>query len=100
MRRNKYNNIPTIIHGIKFPSKREAARYSELVLLQTAKKIDYFLRQVPFYLPGGVIYRVDFQIFYPDGHVRYEDVKGYETQIFKIKKKLVESLYPVRIELV
>jgi hypothetical protein len=58
------------------------------------------LRQVPCDLPGNVKYRVDFLEFYPDGSVRFVDVKGMETPSFIMKKKQVEALYPVRIETV
>ncbi len=57
-----------------------------------------FLRQVPFHLPGGVRYVVDFQEFHADGTIHFIDVKGMQTAEFKMKKKMVENLYPVEIE--
>tara|TARA_Y100000815_G_scaffold272534_1_gene301652 strand:- start:2140 stop:2307 length:168 start_codon:yes stop_codon:yes gene_type:complete len=53
-----------------------------------------------FDLPGGVTYRADFIIFWSDGNVTIEDVKGFETSEFKLKKKMVEELYPINIEVV
>lgn len=38
-RPNKYNNHKTIVDGIKFDSIREAERYQELKLLETAGEI-------------------------------------------------------------
>ena len=35
---NKYFNQKTIIDGIKFDSKKEAIRYTELKLLEKARK--------------------------------------------------------------
>jgi hypothetical protein len=35
----------------------------------------------------------DFLIVYFDGRVVVEDVKGVETQTFKIKRKLFEPMY-------
>lgn len=100
MIRHKFNAKQTMIDGIKFPSRKEANRYSELKLLQRAGEVVFFLMQVPFWLPGNVTYRVDYQIFWADGRVSFEDVKGVKTKDFIMKKKMVESLYPVEIEIV
>lgn len=89
-----------IYNGILFDSAKEMEYFKELQLLQKAGELTFFLRQVPFDLPGNVKYRVDFLEFYPDGRVRFVDVKGMETQSFIMKKKQVEALYPVRIETV
>lgn len=40
-RPNKYNNHKTIVDGIKFDSIREAERYQELKLLETAGEISH-----------------------------------------------------------
>lgn len=99
-KKSKYNNEKTEYNGIKYDSKLEA---SYAVHLDMAKKhglIGYWLRQVPFELPGGVRYRVDFLVVGGPEGIRYVDVKGRETDLFKLKKKQVESLYPVEIEIV
>jgi prepilin-type processing-associated H-X9-DG protein len=67
-------------------------------LLRAGGEVVFFLRQVPFHLPGGVVYRCDFQVFWADGHVSFEDAKGHRTKDFIRNKKMVESLYPVEIE--
>ena len=46
--------------GIRFQSKLEAQRYRYWVNLWHVKAIRWFIRQAPFHLPGGVIYRADF----------------------------------------
>jgi len=84
--------------GMKFHSKREANFYDQAKLMQHAGVIYFFLRQVPFHLPGNVTYRVDFQLFYSDGTVRFVDVKGFKTSQYIEKKKMVETIYPVTIE--
>lgn len=99
-KRSKYNAKKVVVDGIKFDSKKEAKYYEELKLRKAAGEVDYFLLQVPFHLPGGVVYKCDFQEFLSDGTVRYVDTKGFETPEFKIKKKQVEALYPVTIEVV
>ncbi|MCP5244853.1 MAG: DUF1064 domain-containing protein [Burkholderiales bacterium] len=98
--RHKFNAVRTDIDGIKFDSKKEAKYYGDLKLRKMAGEVLFFLRQVPFHLPGGVTYRVDFQEFHADGSVKFVDVKGMETSEFIMKKKMVEDLYPVEIEIV
>ena len=44
----KYKNVPTIVDGIRFDSKKEANRDAELRLLQRAGHITNLQRQVPF----------------------------------------------------
>ena len=97
---HKFNAIQTICDGISFPSKKQAKYYQDLKLRKVAGEITFFLREVPFDLPGNTKYRVDFQEFHSDGTVHFVDVKGYETKDFIMKKKMVESLYPVEIEIV
>ncbi len=98
--KHKYSAIRTEVDGIKFPSKLEAKYYNHLKLLIGCDEVIFFLRQVPFHLPGGVTYRVDYQVFYTDGTVAFIDVKGLETKAFIDKKKMVEALYPVTIEVI
>jgi len=96
--KHKFNAKRTVRDGITFDSKKEAKYYDTLKLMIRAKEVIFFLRQVPFELPGGVKYRVDFQEFHSDGTIHFTDVKGYATPEYKAKKKMVESLYPVKIE--
>ena len=95
--RHKFNARPTTTDGIRFDSKKEAAYYRELKLRQQAGDVVFFLRQVPFHLPGGVTYRVDFVVFASDGTVAFVDVKGMRTAQYKAKKRMVEAVYPVEI---
>jgi hypothetical protein len=97
-RTHKYNAQRTEVNGIKFPSKKQARRYQELVLMMRAGEIKMFLREVPFHLPGNVKYLADFVVFNHDGTFVVEDVKGVRTQTYIMKKKMVEALYPVKIE--
>lgn len=95
--RHKFNAKKTELDGIRFDSKKEARYYQELKLRQKAGEVLFFLRQVPFHLPGGVKYKLDFMEFLADGTVVLTDVKGYATKDYKMKKKMVESIYPVEI---
>jgi len=67
-------------------------------LLKKCGEILFFLRQTPFHLPGNIKYICDFMIFWKDGSVTFEDVKGFKTKEYTIKKKQVEEIYfPVTI---
>jgi len=107
--RHKYYAKPTITQGIKFGSTQEARYYENLLLRVKAGEVVVFLRQVPFYLPGRVVYRCDFEEFHADGSVHFTDVKGwnekkqefYLTKEFIRNKKIVEDVYrPIEIEVV
>lgn len=104
-RYSKYNAKKTKIGGITFDSKREAQRYTELKLLLKAKKIKDLELQPkfelqPHYKKNGktvraITYIADFM--YTDtetGKIVVEDVKGMRTEVFNIKKKMLEYKYP------
>jgi Protein of unknown function (DUF1064). len=96
---HKYNAKQTECDGITFSSKKEAGYYCKLKALKTSGTVLFFLRQVPFHLPGGVRFVIDFVEFWENGDVRFVDTKGFKTESYKAKKRMVESLYsPVEIE--
>lgn len=97
MIRHKFNAVKAIRDGITFHSKKEAKYYDELVLLKASGEVLFFLRQVPFHLPGSVKYLCDFQVFWKDGNVSFVDVKGMKTATYIMKKKMVEALYPIKL---
>jgi len=86
--------------GHHFPSTLEWKYFKHLEKLQSDGEVLFFLRQVPLHLPGGVKYVVDFLVFYSDETCSFIDVKGMETSEFLLKKKMVEDLYPIEIEIV
>lgn len=96
--RHKFGAVATQRDGHHFSSQSEGRYYDQLVLAQRTGDVVFFLRQVPFHLPGGVKYVCDFQVFHASGVVEFVDVKGMETESFKAKKRIVEALYPVTIE--
>jgi len=98
--RSKYKAVKTEVDGWNFDSKAEAAYYTYLKILQAQGDVSHFLRQTTFHLPGHIIYRLDFLVFWADGRVTYEDVKGFETPEFKLKKRLVEEVYGIELTLI
>ncbi len=83
---------------IKLPSQKHARYYDNLLLRQREGSVIFFLREVPFHLPGNVTYRADFVEFLDNDTVRVVDVKGRRTKEYIRNKKQVEALYPVIIE--
>ena len=103
---SKYNNKKTVIDGIVFDSKKEAARYQDLKILERVGLIQGLEIQPIFalqesYIIGGrkvraLTYRADFAYFEGNQKV-VEDVKGMRTAVYKIKKKLFEYKYGIEI---
>lgn len=104
-RRFKYSNKPTIIDGIKFDSKKEAKRYTELNLLDKAGKISALELQPKFTLQEAfekngkkykpIIYIADFQYWDKDlNKIIVEDTKGFRNRIFQMKHKMFEFKFP------
>lgn len=98
-RASKFNNHPTTVDGIRFDSKKEARYYEQLKIRVATGEVAYFHLQVPIRLPGGTKYVVDFQVFFTDPARKpeYVDVKGKQTDVFRIKKREVEKQYPIEI---
>lgn len=99
----KYHNKKTV----GFDSKKESARYQELLLLQRAGRISGLQTQVTFellpnqYIDGkcverAVKYVADFT-YSENGNFVVEDVKGFRTKDYRIKRKLLLWRYGIRI---
>ena len=110
--RSKYRAVPTVCHGFRFASKREAARYGELLLLGMAGEIRNLELQPRFpLLVGGVKvgdYVADFRyqecrlvgspaiqdVVWRDV---VEDVKGVRTPVYRMKAKHMLAQYGITI---
>ena len=119
--RSKYKAVKTTIDGVTFDSKKEAKRYTELKLLEKAGHITHLELQPEYQITinGAKIckYKADFRYFTvrQENNEQYynskgewqtptmtgdkegqivEDVKGFKTPIYRLKKKLVEACYP------
>ena len=100
----KYHNIPTTVDGVRFASKKEAARYEQLKLMVRAKAItDLTLQPVFPYIEiaGQKIckYIADFE-YTENGKRIVEDVKSTATAtpVYKLKKKLVKALHNIDVQ--
>lgn len=104
-RTSKYNAKKVEIDGIKFDSKAEGEYYLHLKQQVTERQILGFERQKRMLLQEGfsvegvkgkirpIFYVIDFIITENDGTLTYVDVKGMETGVFKLKKKLFMKRY-------
>ena len=104
-RYSKYNAKKVEIDGIKFDSKAEGEYYLHLKQQVTERQILGFERQKRMLLQEGfnvegvkgkirpIFYVVDFIITENDGTLTYIDVKGVETDVFRLKKKLFMKRY-------
>lgn len=103
MSSSKYHAKRTEVDGIVFDSKREAARYQELKLLQMAGKIESLELQPVYQLlvkSGRSVgkYRADFRYFDVETQEWIvEDSKGVRTPVYRLKRKIVEAVYDIRI---
>lgn len=116
----KYHNKKVVIDGEIFDSKKEARRFTELLLMQRAGEISNLQRQVKYLLipaqrepntvgkRGGIIkgklierevsYIADFVYIDKAGQTVVEDTKGMKTKEYIIKRKLMLYLHNIRIK--
>lgn len=93
-------------NGYRFDSKREYDRYQQLVLLEKSGHIRNLgvhpLYPIKWPTSGDKICIVELDFEYSDlqGAVHHEDVKGADTALSRIKRKLVEAAYHFKVELI
>ena len=83
--------------GITFDSKHEAERYLVLRADEIAGRISELRCQVPFELIPpqlhgkwrATTYIADFTYMDSEGQFVVEDAKGFKTEVYRIKKKLM-----------
>ena len=103
----KYHNTKTEYKGILFDSQKEAQRYAILLVLEQVGEIDNLRRQVKYTLITGqrwsngkkhrdTNYIADF-VYERNGETIVEDVKGFRTQAYKIKKELMKDRHGIEI---
>lgn len=103
-KRTKYHNVRTVADGIKFDSKAEADRWLVLRELERVGAISDLQRQVRFDLtvhgPHGAWrckYIADF-CYTEAGRRAVEDVKGFKTPVYRIKRGLMAALHGIEIK--
>lgn len=105
--RSKYNNKKIKTSEGTFDSIKEYNRWCDLKLMQRAGLITGLARQQKFEVipkqryKGKTIlpayYIADF-VYMRDGKMVVEDCKGFKTDVYKLKKKLMLQRYGIMIE--
>lgn len=102
-KRSKYNARETWVDGIRFDSRKEAARWNQLVMLERAGVIMGLRRQVPYVLIDksahgrAIRYIADFA-YMQDGQEVVEDAKGVKTPVYKLKRRMMAERYGIIIK--
>lgn len=105
---NKYHNKATkTFDGNVHDSRKEANRWSQLILLEKAGVISDLKRQVKYELipkqegERAVYYVADFE-YIENGQKVVEDVKGYKEglayRVFVIKRKLMLYVHGIKVK--
>lgn len=101
----KYHNRKVIEDGITFDSMMEHRRYIQLRTLLNAGVILDLHVHPSFKLQPGyysksqrrkippITYTADYS-YLEDGQIVVEDVKGFKTAAFNLKRRMLEYLYP------
>jgi hypothetical protein len=94
---NKYHAKTQVYNNVSYHSKFEAAYAEALDLRVRGKDIKSWERQVkiPLKVNGMVIanYYIDFVVTHNDGHKEWVECKGFETEVWKMKWKLLEAIF-------
>ena len=99
---SKYHAKKTVFDGITFDSYKEAQRYAILKILEKQGHIENLQRQVKYELipkqkgERAAFYVADF-VYKENGQEVVEDCKGFRTDVYKIKRKLMLKTYGIRI---
>ncbi len=99
---SKYHAVRVEMDGIKFDSVKEAKRYKQLQLLERAGEIQNLRMQVPFILfeknkyGRAIKYIADF-VYEENGQTIVEDTKGYKTDVYKLKRRIMAEVHGVII---
>jgi hypothetical protein len=106
--RTKFRNVKVEVDGIRFDSKWEAHRWQELTLMQRAGEIRKLERQRPFAIVINEIHVCNYVAdFVYERLERFgageswqrvvEDAKGFRTEMYRLKKKLLRASLGIEI---
>lgn len=99
----KYRAKKVQMDGFAFDSQMEARRYVQLKLLLRAKEIRDLEVHPSFVIlvNGFVVCKVVLDFGYLNkGVLTYEDVKGFDTPISKLKRKLLKASRGIDVQLI
>lgn len=92
--------MKTVVDNIVFSSKKEAARYSQLKLLEKQGTIKGLVLQPKFVFEQNGVricsYIADFAYIEKEKAI-VEDCKGFKTPVYKLKRKLMKAFFGIII---
>jgi hypothetical protein len=95
---SKYGSAKQAYGGRNYHSKKEANYAFELDMRIKAKEIKRYTNQhkIELYVNDCHVcdYFIDFRVEMNDGTYEYHEVKGFETDTWRIKWKLTQACYP------
>lgn len=98
VRRNKYNAKKTKYNGRLYDSALEAKYAEDLDWLKKAGEVTKITPQFKISIDVNDVhianYFMDFRVEFADGRIEMHEVKGMETQIWRMKWRLAKALYP------
>jgi len=96
--KSKYNNKTKQYNGRTYDSIREANHAEELDWRIKAGEIIEVIPQYKIDLRINerhiANYYIDFKVILSDGDIEYHEVKGFETEVWRLKWKMTEALFP------
>src|SRR3990167_2203136 len=96
-RKKKYNNKTQEYNGQRYDSIKEANYAEELDWRMKAGEVSRWQRQVKIDLKINNIhitnYYIDFIVYLTNGTKQYVEVKGFETEVWRLKWKIFEAIY-------
>lgn len=99
--RSKYGAVKVTIDGVTFASKAEGRHYETLRARLYAGLIhDLELQpKFPLIVAGVTVgnYIADFKYYLSDGELVVDEVKGFKTPIYRLKKRIVEAFYGFKV---
>ena len=102
----KYHATPAVVDGLRFDSQAEGRRYTALKILAASGEISDLEIHPKYELQPGftdntgkrqraIVYEADFA-YTENGVQIVEDVKGFQTPVWKLKQKLFLYRYAGR----
>lgn len=96
--KSKYRNVSTEYEGKRYDSKLEAKIAQDLDWRVKSGELKSWTRQVKIDLRifGWHItnHYVDFRLEYQNGSIEYLEAKGFETEVWRMKRNLFLALLP------
>lgn len=100
IRKNKYNAKTSLYNGRSYHSRKEASYAETLDWLKKSGEIKDWKPQkkIEISVNGKHIcnHYVDFEVYYRDGRIEWHEVKGFATNEWILKRRLIEAIFDTK----